>query len=314
LSASLQREKVIILDLDSVAPGSKLAAHCIAPDPDAASKLPAQIWFFTVHGASEDWTYFDKTIPGHESEQYSFAAFMSDHGVGTITIDAFGRGESSFPLHGSQLTLETIAQAHAEGADRIRSMLVEGSLRVDVPAQEDLYFVGLGHSGGGAEVIIQQGLFRTFDAVVVMSMPANDFKIPSSGQEALKTSIETLDNGLIHVPVRPAVSLEGAFTPDTPQDIRDAFPGGRPFPASHLLNMKNGTLAPYAMKITCPTLVTQGDVDLAGSPLKEQTRYGGDDVTVLIQQNCRHNVWASPARVDLMTSIWNWAVSRATYR
>jgi hypothetical protein len=314
MSAVVERDVKLVLDLEVPVANSKLAVHCIAPNPVEAAKLPAQIWIFTVHGASEDWTYFDKVIPGHEEDQYSFASFMSDHGVGTITIDAFGRGESTFPLHGSQLTLENIAKAHSAASERLRTMLKEGTLRADVPAQDDLYFVGLGHSGGGAEMIIQQGSHRTFDAIVIMSMPANDFKVPSNGQEVLNSAIHTLENGLIHVPVRPAVSLEGAFTPDTPQDIRDAFPGGRPFPASHLANMKNGTLAPYAIKITCPTLITQGDVDLAGSPLKEPSRYGGEDVTVLIQSNCRHNVWSSPARVELMRSIWNWTVSRAAYR
>jgi hypothetical protein len=308
-----QRDTKLILDLETVPEGSKLSVHCIKPDPTAASKLPRPVWFFTVHGAGEDWTYFDKEIPGHEDEQYSFAAFMSEHGVGTITIDGLGRGDSIFPLHGSELSLQIIAQGHSEGAAKLQRMLIEGTLFPDLPPQQNLYFVGLGHSGGGGEMIISQGEYGTFDAVVIMSMPADDFQYPSNGQKDLENAIKTLENGLVYIPVRPEKSINGAFSPDTPQDIRDAFPPGRAYPASHLNNMKNGYLAPYAKKITCPVLIALGQVDLAGSPLKEQTRYGSDDTTSLVQWGCYHHVWASPVRLELMASILNWAIARSAF-
>jgi hypothetical protein len=54
-------------------------------------------------------------------------------------------------------------------------------------------------------------------------------------------------------------------------------------------------------------------VGLAGSPLKEQERYGSSDVTAYVQPGCFHHVWAAPKRLELMRTIYNWAWSRAKY-
>jgi hypothetical protein len=294
--------------------GATVMAHCFAPDPDAAAKLACPVWIMTVHGAGEDWTYFNKVIPGHEDEQYSFAAFMAERGVGTVAIDALGRGESMFPRHGSELTLETIAAAHHEAAQEVRSRLRQGTLTPELPPQEGLFFCGLGHSGGGAEIIVQQGAFASYDGIVVLSMPADDFKYPNNGQGDLNAAIHTNERGMVYIPKRPAASINGAFTPDTPQDIRDAFPPGKPYPPSHLLNMKNGTLAPYARRITCPVFSGFGEVDLAGSPLREQSRFGSSDTTSYVQFGCYHHVWASPGRLELMAVVYNWVRARATWQ
>ena len=78
--------------------------------------------------------------------------------------------------------------------------------------------------------------------------------------------------------------------------------------------MKNGTLAPYARRITCPVFSGFGEVDLAGSPLREQKRFGSSDTTSYVQFDCYHHVWASPGRLELMAVIYNWVRARATWR
>jgi alpha-beta hydrolase superfamily lysophospholipase len=301
------------IPVESVGPGATVVAHVFSPDPLIAATLPAPVWIFTIHGAGEDWTYFDKVIPGHEDEPYSFAEFMAAKGIGTVAIDALGCGESVYPYDGSQLTLDVIGQGHAQASDVVRAGLADGSLAEGLPPQPNLYFIGLGHSGGGGVVMVQQASHSSYDGIVVLSMPADDFKYPNAGQKALDSAIHYNEKGMIYIPKRPSQSINGAFTPDTPQDVRDAFPPGKPFPASHLLNMKNGTLSVYAEKITCPVFSGFGEVDLAGSPLQEQNRFGSKDTTSYVQSGCYHHVWASPApaRLEFMAVISNWARSRA---
>src|SRR5258708_24709147 len=306
------RDVRLEMHVDSAGAGSRVVAHCFPPDPSAAATMATPVWIFAVHGAGEDWTYYDKVIPGHEDEQYSFAAFMAERGVGTVTIDALGRGDSIFPFHGSELTLETIATGHHEAAQEIRSRLLRGTVMSQLPPQDGLFFCGLGHSCWGAGVIVQQGSFATFDAIVVLSMPSDDFRYPGDGLSALNAAIHTNEQGMVYIPRRPEASINGAFTPSTPQDIRDAFPPGKPYPPSHLGNMKNGTLAPYAERITCPVLSGFGEVDLAGSPLREQNRFGSSDTTSYVQFDCYHHVWASPAQLALLAVHFNLARAPAT--
>jgi alpha-beta hydrolase superfamily lysophospholipase len=304
------------IPVDSAGEGSLIVGHCYAPDPAAAAALPAPIWIFALHGAGEDWTYMDKTVPGHEDEPYSFAAFMNERGVGLIAIDALGCGESEFPFDGSELSLEKIAYGHDEAARAFRERITSGTLVPGAGPVENLFYVGLGHSGGAGVTILQQGFLGTFDGIVVLSMPADDFLYPNSGQENLNSAIQTNEKGMIFIAERPEQSIAGAFTPDTPQDVRDAFPPGTPFPPSHTAFMKNGTLAPYARKVTVPVLTVFGEIDLAGSPLEEQNRFGSKDATAYVQPGCYHHIWAAPepARLQLMTAIYNWAWSRAKYR
>jgi alpha-beta hydrolase superfamily lysophospholipase len=303
------------LPVESVGVGATVVAHVFAPNPAAAVKLTTPVWVFAIHGAGEDWTYFDKVIPAHANEQYSFAAVMAERGIGTVSIDALGCGESTYPFDGAQMTLDVIGQAHDEAAATIRSGLRDGTLIDGLTAQDGLFFCGLGHSGGGAVVMVQQANHSSYDGIVVLSMPADDFKYPNRGQSALNSALHTNEKGMVYIPQRPQQSIDGAFTPDTPQEIRDAFPPGRPFPPSHLNNMKNGVLAEYARRISCPVFSGFGEVDLAGSPLAEQGRFAATDTTAYVQYGCYHHIWASPApaRLELMATIANWVRSRADY-
>jgi alpha-beta hydrolase superfamily lysophospholipase len=298
---------------DSAGAGAKVVGHCFAPDAKAAAELPRPIWLFAIHGAGEDWMYWDKVIPGHENEGYSLARFMTDRGVGTIAIDALGCGESEFPFDGSELTLDRIALGHHEAALAFRDRLVSGTLLSGLAPIKDLFYCGLGHSGGAAVTMYEQGQLATYDGIVVLSMPAADFKYPGRGEDALRAAIHTDEKGMIFIPVRPPQSVAGAFYPGTPQDIQDAFPPGRPFPPSHLLNMREGTLAPKAANVKCPVFTGFGEVDLAGSPLQEQQRFGSSDVTAYVQPGSYHHIIAAPKRHEFMTAIYNWAWSRAKY-
>jgi hypothetical protein len=238
---------------------------------------------------------------------------MAERVAATIAIDALGRGESEFPFHASELTLERIARGHHEAAVAFRKGLVEGTLGPGLEPVANLFYCGIGHSGGGAETMYQQGLLGTCDGIVVLSMPAADFNYPNRGEDALRAAIHTTENGMIYIPERPQQSVAGAFAPGTPQDVKEAFPPGKPFPPSHLENMRPGTLAPLAARVRCPVFAGFGEVDLAGSPLREQERYGSSDVTAYVQPGSYHHVWAAPKRLELMTAIYNWAWSRAKY-
>jgi len=306
--------ELVELPAGDAAEGSRVVAHCFAPEPSAAAELPVPIWMFAVHGAGENWTYWDKIIPGRESEPYSFARFMATRGVGVIAIDALGRGDSTYTRHGSELTLEVLALGHHQASSYARELLLQGKLISGLEPLEDLFYVGIGHSGGSAETMVQQGSHATYDAVTLLGMPSDDFLYPHRGEDALRAVLVEDEKGMVAIPERPPASVAGAFAPGTPPDVIAAFPPGRPWPPSHLNNMKNGTLIAYTRKITSPVFVGFGEVDLAGSPIQEQQRFASDDVTAYVQPGLYHHHWSSPRRLELMTAIYNWAWSRAKYR
>ncbi len=292
--------------------GAVIGGRSFAPDPTAAAKLPAPIWVVAMPGGAASWRYFDMRVPGRRAGEYSFAAFMARRGVGTVAIDTLGIGESEFPFAIEQLTLEAIASANHQAAVQVRQRLTEGTLAAQVPPDSSVVLCGVGHSGGAGATMIQQSLHRSYDAVALFGMPADDFKMYGDGEATAHDVMKPNDRGLLTMESRPPASRRAGFAPDTPDDVIEAFLGTLPVPPSMTAFTKNGVLAPHAAAITCPVFVGFGEMDLAGSPLLEAGRYArSPDTTVCIQPGARHNHFAANTRFELMTTLFNWLWSRA---
>jgi hypothetical protein len=297
-------------------PGASIAARCFAPEPALAARLPTPLWVFAIPGSGADWHYFDLEFPGREDEGYSWAAYLGARGIGLVAIDNLGIGDSVFPADGSLLTLEVLAEATHHATQQVRAGLLAGTLVPGVAPIDGLYLCGAGHSGGGGMSIVQQGTFRSFDALSVFGMPADDMEI-HGGHDGVRSEFGINDRGLLYrVPSErfsPAARARG-YLDDVPEDVvyaRDPLP----FPQSFPSVMKRGTLLPYAQQITCPVFVGMGEVDYVGSPFEEPSRYArAEDVTVYVQPGSAHWHFVSSRRHEFWVAHHNWLWSRARFR
>src|ERR1700722_3853647 len=295
--------------------GAVIGGRCFAPDQEAAARLPGPAWIVAMPGGAASWRYFDMKVPGRAADEYSFAAFMARRGVGTVAIDTLGIGESEFPFAVEHLTLEAIASANHQASLAIRQRLDEGTLAEGGSPGGRVFLCGLGHSGGAGATMIQQSLHRSYDAVALFGMPADDFKMYGDGEATAHDVMKPNDRGLLTMGSRPPASRRAGFAPDTPEDVIEAFLGMLPLPPSMTAFTRNGVLAPHAAAITCPVFIGFGEPDLAGSPLKEAGRYSSSpDTTVCVQPGARHNHFAANTRFELMTTLFNWLWSRVRYR
>jgi pimeloyl-ACP methyl ester carboxylesterase len=323
MSQSTQSKLITHIEVpvdDAAGKGSIISGQCYAPDLDAAKTLPSPIWLYCIPGAGCDRRIYDLHIPGHENEPYSFAEFMTDRGVGIVAVDPLGCGASTFPFDGREMTHEMMSLAHHAAALEVKSRLSKGELFPEVPPFKDGLYGGLGHSAGSGTIMHEQGMLGTYDAIVLLSLPANDFQFPAveaegeNADDELK-AIKFNEQGMAYIPVRPAAYMNSAHSPQTPKEVYSyAFPVGQPFAPAFAKNMINGFLAPFAEKVTCPVLTGFGEFDLARTPLQEPSRFASEDATVYIQPGAYHNVFAEPTRLELWTNIFNWLWARAKYQ
>jgi len=292
-----------------------VGGRVFAPDPEAAAALPDPIWVVAMPGGAASWRYFDMRVPGYPDDAYSYAAFMAARGVGTVAIDTLGIGESEFPYDVAHLTLEAIAAANDQAGRHVREAVQRGTLVPGLAPAPTPFVVGLGHSGGSGATIVQQSLHATYDAVALFGMPADDFRMYGDGKTTAHDVMRPNERGLLVMDERPVASRLAGFYPDTPAEVAEAFLGMLPVPPSMTAFTRNGTLAQHAKAIDCPVLIGFGEQDLAGSPLLEAGRYANAaDSTVYVQPRARHNHFAASTRVEVWTTIYNWAWSRAKYR
>ena len=191
--------------------GAIIGGRCFAPDPEAAARLPQPIWVVAMPGGAASWRYFDMKVPGRADDEYSFAAFMARRGIGTVAIDTLGIGESEFPFPVEHLTLEAIASANHQAAAAVRRRLDEGTGAADAAPGGRVFLCGLGHSGGAGATMIQQSRHRSYDAVALFGMPADDFKMYGDGQATAHDVMKPNDRGLLTMQARPPASRRAGF-------------------------------------------------------------------------------------------------------
>jgi pimeloyl-ACP methyl ester carboxylesterase len=115
---------------------------------------PARALLFAIPGGTYTKAYWHLEIPGRPG--YSFAERMVEAGFAVAAVDNFGTGASTRPPSGDDAGLEPMADANAAVAAQLRSRFPHTPM------------IGLGHSMGGALVVMQQARSRSFDSLAVL--------------------------------------------------------------------------------------------------------------------------------------------------
>ncbi len=122
--------------------------------------------FFCLPGGGMHRQYFDLQSPGDDS--FNFAQQMARRGFLVVAVDPLGIGASSRPVDGHALTVERLADVHAQVCDQLALALREGSLDSELAPLSDLHMIGLGHSMGAMLTIAQQARHGQHAAVALL--------------------------------------------------------------------------------------------------------------------------------------------------
>src|SRR4051812_2776730 len=189
--------------------GARVAARVVTPELTAARALEIPIWLFCLPGFGGDWRYWNAEIPGLPADAYNAAQFFARRGIGTIAIDVFASGDSEAAVDAAKLGFTELADAHHQARTSLRERLGTGGLIDGLPPQSPIALVGLGFSGGGALVLIQQALHRSFDFVADLGLavgPLGGFRAgadyDSGGRPPASASLRVDERGCVTLPQR----------------------------------------------------------------------------------------------------------------
>jgi pimeloyl-ACP methyl ester carboxylesterase len=137
-----------------------LASWIFVPENLSAMEMIPVL--FCLPGGGYSKAYYH--LPGHPG--YSFAQHMAERGFVVVAIDHFGTGESTRPDNGQQVTSPLMAQANHQVVQQLRDLLSQGMIAGI--KTEKLYIAGIGHSMGAMLGILQQSMYRSFDAIATL--------------------------------------------------------------------------------------------------------------------------------------------------
>lgn len=313
----------LFLPTDESARNPATIAGTLLADPWASGP---SIVCFAFPGGGYTRAYFD--LHHAELSGPSQAEYHAERGLVFIACDPFGGGEST-RLEPEKLGLEATADAfHAivEAAlDRLRS----GTLLEQLAPIQVTGCVGVGHSLGGMQLIVQQARHATFDAVAVLGFSAVHTTIPTPDGVIAPhgttsgPGIQSLDEAwagplvddLAHLryayhweDVSPVLVLEDmsvGFPVRTaktlPPWISDTFP---PFAA---VCLEPGVVAADAARITVPVFVGAGERDVVSNLHAEAAAYSASkDVTLVRLPRTAHMHNFSPRREVSWARLQRW--------
>lgn len=293
----------------------RVVARAVLPDAAAAAKLPRPLWAFCLHGATVDWHYWCTRVEGY-GDSYDSSAYFSKRGFGTLALDVFTVGESAYDGDARDISWEMLADAHHQVCEQFRERLVQGTLIDGYPAVENPAILAFGHSNGVPLAVIQQSIYRDFDAIAPMALSVGPFggygsrvSFEDGGRPPVGADLMIDDHGMVQLPRRKARFPN--HLDDVPQDVVDAKTNLSFPPCS--MQMVTGTPAkPYAATIECPVFIAFGEIDTTDHLLAERDYYPqARDVTLWIQPGMAHYHNFAGTRQELWQALSIWAQTRA---
>jgi len=292
-----------------------VVARAVLPEPGAAARLSRPIWFFCMHGATVDWRYWCTRVEGY-GDSYDSSAFFARRGIGTIAIDVFTVGESAYDGDAREITWEDLADAHHQAVVQLRERLAGGTLVPGLPPAENPAILGVGHSNGVPLAVIQQSLYRDFDAIAPMALSVGPFggfgsriSFEEGGRPPVGNDVMIDEHGMVQLPRRKTRFPN--HLDDVPQDVVDAKTNLSFPPCS--MEMVTGTPArPHAAEVECPVFIAFGEIDTTDDLLAEKRYYAkAEDVTLWIQPGMAHYHNFAGTREELWLALSIWAQTRA---
>lgn len=284
---------------------------------------------FAFPGGGYGRRYFD--LQHSELNGPSQAVFHASRGVVFIPCDPYGGGESTL-LPPEKCGLEATAQGVDFAIRTAIRGLKEGTIVEGLPPLELEAVFGIGHSLGGMQVVVQQALHKTFDAIAILGFSAIQTRIPLSNVEEAPLAPHA------NVTDTEDVSLELAWSGPLSDDIsylkyayhwEDVSPiiveedmgVGFPIRTSQTLPswitttfppfaaecMAPGVIANEASEITVPVFVGGGQRDVVPNVHEEALAYRESrDVTLYELPMTAHMHNFSPQRELLWNRLHQW--------
>jgi pimeloyl-ACP methyl ester carboxylesterase len=296
---------------------AEIATWIYPPQPQAHSESRPAIWaFFLPGGSYSGLGYYDLQVPGERPESYSMARTLSEQGIGFITIDNIGTGQSPCRANGFLLTRERCAALYAQYTSQLRARLVEGSLLPGLAplTEERVFLVGGGHSMGAYLLAALQALFRPFDAIALLGWSPGPVIKPSFAEQWKRLMERGLSeqNGYLtgdRTVLRPFLYGDPAVVPDEVIHIDEAnavcSPAGLILvPAtSEAAQNEEALLA----QIRCPLYLGFGEADMPMDPSVEPQYYPNcTDLTRFLLAGAAHCANFAPGRRYLWEHLASW--------
>jgi pimeloyl-ACP methyl ester carboxylesterase len=259
--------------------------------------------FYCLAGGGCSTDYFDLRVEGHAD--YSMAEYLTALGAVVVAFDHPGIGQSDPVPDLFEITPSIAARCHDRAVRAVVSTLGYGTRDPGPGSPVQPLVVGVGHSMGGLIATVQQGEYRSFDALVTLGH--SGFGLPevltdsertlageSSNLLLLEDRIVELARIRFHesstVPRKqPARGV--FFADDVPQAVRDSF-------ARHavplLFTCGLAAMIPHSAGtqlagIDVPVFLGFGDEDLTGQARESVALYrSATDVTVHVMRQCGH--------------------------
>jgi hypothetical protein len=292
----------------------------VAPPAEQLPEAPCVV--VAIPGGTYHRRYWDLRPPGRSG--YSMAEHLAERGVVFVACDYLGGGDSTRPVDGDFIGLETQADAAHGALTALRDGLGHGTLTASLPPIPDATFVGIGQSLGGFITMIQQGKYHDFPAVGIFGasplLIANTREQPEwSGMTADERrtwimSENARQSGVGELPMyhgAPRDQYRGIFhVPDVPDDLfaYDEAECHTLIPRmAGIDGMTPGFAARFAAAITSPIFLAFGEIDVAADPRAEPTAYPhARDITTVVIPDMAHMHNFAATRVQLWDRFLLW--------
>ena len=302
------RAQEIELDITAVTPfdtPQQVSATLFVPD--AAGVGESLELIVGLPGGGYTRSYYH---PAFEAPSgYSFAEDFTGRGYAVLALDHYGTGASSQPVDEAKLSRAMIAEA----SHRLTLHVVEGledGRWFDDLAGRAIRVTGVGHSMGGMMAITQQGLFASFDRLVVAGWTNYDLRIPGIPLDLLRSHVQPTG----YQPAPRALMRHFFYSSDVPADLVAADEAHATVSNATMANDagKAGVTRAEADRITCPIFLFYSDNEVTDEPAREVGFYrAARDITLFRLDGMAHIHNFEPKRFLWWDRLDRWIASTA---
>jgi pimeloyl-ACP methyl ester carboxylesterase len=316
-----------------------MATVCL---PDRVPERP--IVAFAFPGGGYTRRYYTLELPDQDGHSGGQAGWHTSRGWIFVAVDHLSCGDSSRVSDPALITYEHMVAANEGSVRRVLDLLASGTLADELGPVTDPVLLGLGHSMGGATLILQQGQFATFHGVGVLGWSAVhsvSWTPPGAPRSSVRYFPRGTDMGALTPEVftsaMPEMALDERGLPattkgfhydDEPESIvhRDMhdYPnrggnlppwGTSAIPPCAMTMMSPGAVAPEAASITVPVLIAVGERDICVDPMSEPRAYErASDISVYVCPRMAHMHNFARTRRQLWARVQAWGDGAVSLR